>query len=120
MAEDPGAWDPSAHIEESVAEMDADDPAVDCLLPSDDEDMGNGVADSNMMEALLNAGVNEDDAIHFLRAIHKTKKKKPITGGSKSDRAGDRHSGHCESKPRTSDPKAAPVVKSGRASPQGR
>ena len=28
-------------------------------------------------------------------------------GGSKSDRAGDRHSGHCESKPRTAEPKAA-------------
>ena len=63
--------------------------------------MGNDVVDSNMMEALLNAGVNEEDAVHFLRAIHKTKKKTPITGGSKPDREGERHIGQCESKPRT-------------------
>ena len=33
-----------------------------------------------------------------------------VSRRKQTDRAGDRHSGHCESKPRTSDAKAAPAV----------
>ena len=113
--EDSGRWNPGDHRQESFAEMDAHDPSVDCFLPDfddDDEGMGDDVADPHMMDALLNAGVNEDDATDYLRAIHKTKprKKTSIGGGSKSDREGDRHIERSDRKSRTSDLKAAPVV----------
>ena len=63
----PGAWDPERFRDpefQSFAEQDANDPDMDMFMPSeaeaeDDDDMNAAVGDDSMMDALLNAGVDE-------------------------------------------------------------
>ena len=109
-------WDPQSHLElelESLAEEDALDPGVDCFLQSDDGDnddhMGADVSDDHMADALLNAGVDQEDAAIFVRAMRKTQSRKP-NSGTGTDREGYRHIVRCERTTRSADPKPAPAV----------
>ena len=112
-----GEWDPQRHREpefEHLTEQDGLDISSDIFLSSDDDDDGDDrmdadAGDDRMMDSLLNAAVEQDDAVKFVRAMRQTKKRKPNSENG-SVRAGDRHSSHCESKPRTADPRAAPAV----------
>lgn len=67
------------------------------------------VTEKQMLDALKNAGVVEEVAIHFMRAIMKTTPMKPDLGGTGSDREGARHIERFQRNTGNADPKAAPA-----------
>ena len=72
-----GRWNPGVHQEEpeqpSLAAQDANDPSVDVFLPDDDDEDLDGMdledVDSRMIDKLRLAGVSEEAAFKFLKAI---------------------------------------------------
>ena len=113
-----GRWNPDGYRPGELAEADANDPSIDMFLPDDEGDtaMDDEVTENQMADALLDAGVDAEVADNFMRAIMKRKTSRSTrTGGTKSDRAGDRHIERSERNSRTADPKAAPVAKSSKA-----
>ena len=75
-----GRWNPEMHRqpEPPVAEPELDADNVDCFYPTDDEDedgMDVEEHDSRMIDTLRLAGISEDDAFHFLKAIRLKKRK---------------------------------------------
>ena len=107
-----GQWEPAAYQPGDFAAMDTKYPTVDHFLPDDEDDnpMDADVSENQMMDALLAAGVEDEVAANFMRAIMRQSTR---PRGTKSDRAGDRHIERSERNSRTADPKAAPVAKSG-------